>query len=48
MTYYINANDKGKFIHFYESFKTRIEEELGLDLSKDVMGIYKKYISKMG
>jgi two-component SAPR family response regulator len=41
--YYIEINNKGKLIQFYKEFKNRIEKELGLRLSKEIIKLYQQY-----
>lgn len=44
LEYYGKINNKMKLIHFYESFRNRIEEEIGINLPRDIKKLYHKYI----
>lgn len=44
LEYYGKINNKMKLIHFYESFRNRIEEEIGINIPQDIKKLYYKYI----
>lgn len=46
LKYYINLNEQVKLIDFYERFKNKIQEDLGLNVSQDIMQLYQHYWAK--
>ena len=44
MEYYGEINDKTKLINLYTSFRINIKEELGINLQREAIELYRKYI----
>lgn len=44
LEYYGKISDKIKFIHFYETFRKMIEEEIGINIQREIKELYHRYI----